>query len=145
MGFANWFKNNASEETDSQLDWLGSSQPLPETHRVDRVDVHHRFKAQIQKSGGSRGLYPRVIETETEELFGCDTDTLYNTVGGKPGNRDTLPPIAQDAYIHNEIDCTQQLKRQGRQPGNQRQRDRTIVNTVRERSKKNKRLWEWNQ
>ena len=47
--------------------------------------------------------------------------------------------------MHNEIDCTQQLKRQGRQPGNQGQRDRSIVHTVRERSKQNKRLWEWNQ
>ena len=145
MGFTDWFKNNASEQPDSQLDLLGNSKPLPPKQRVDRVDVHTDFKAEIMNNGGSDRAITDSIIAETEELFDCDIETLYRETGGTKGKRDTLPRSAQKAYMHNEIDCTQQLKRQGRQPGNQGQRDRTIVNTVRERSQQNKRLWEWNQ
>ena len=118
---------------------------MPEYHRVHRADVLDDFKAQLQKSGGSERIHAKAIEAETRELFGCDTTSLYKGVGGKEGDRDTLPRSAQKAYMHNEIDCTQQLKRQGRQPGTQRQRDHKIVNDVRKASRKNKRLWEWNQ
>ena len=123
MGFIDWFKNNASEETDSHLDLLGGSQPLPEKRRVDRTDVLKDFQAQIKESGGSQRAYPQAIAAETEELFGESIDSLYNGVGGKRGDRDTLPRSAQKAYMHNEIDCTQQLKRQGRQSGNQGERE----------------------
>ena len=145
MGFIDWFKNNASEETDSQLDLLGNSQPLARKQRVDRVDVHEDFKAEIAKNGGSDKAIRKSIAAETQELFGCETHDLYKAVGGKQGKRDTLPRSVQKAYMHNEIDCTQQLKQRGRPQGSQHQRDRTIVHTVRERSKQNKRLWEWNQ
>ena len=145
MGFLDWFKSESSEAPDSQLSLLGQSQSLPEKHRVDRAEVLQDFQDEIQKNGGSKRAYPLAIDAETRELFGCTTQELYQGVGGKLNNRDTLPRSAQKAYMHNEIDCTQQLKQRGRPQGSQGQRDRTIVHTVRERSKQNKRLWEWNQ
>ena len=118
---------------------------MPEKHRVDHADVVKDFRDQLKDSGGGPRIYEKAVDAKTRELFGGSVQELYEGVGGKTGDRNTLPHSAQNAYMHNEIDCTQQLKRQGRQPGNQGRRDRTIVNTVRERSKKNKRLWEWNR
>ena len=118
---------------------------MPEKHRVDRADVVKDFQAQLKDSGGGPRIYEKAVDAETRELFGGSVQELYEGVGGKKGDRDTLPHSAQKAYMHNEIDCTQQLKRQGRQPGNQRQRDLKIVNEVRETSRKNKSLWDWNQ
>ena len=145
MRFLDWLRNESNEEPNSQLSLLGNSQPLPEKHREDRADVVKKFHAQLKDSGGGPRIYRDAVEAETQELFGGSTQQLYRGVGGKEGDRDTLPPCAQHAYMHNELECTQRLKHQGPQQGNQRQRNHKIVNEVRKTSRKNKSLWDWNQ
>ena len=85
MGFTDWFKNNASEQPDSQLDLLGNSKPLPPKQRVDRVDVHTDFKAEIMNNGGSDRAITDSIIAETEELFDCNIEALYRETGGTKG------------------------------------------------------------
>lgn len=64
MGFINWLRNN-TDDSDSQLDLFGNSQPLTRHERVDSATVHRDFQQAIKDSGGSDKTYPRAVRAET--------------------------------------------------------------------------------
>ena len=131
MGFINWWQSNA-EETDSQLSLLGESQTLSRHQRVDSATVNKDFTKAIQNAGGSNRAYPRAVRAETQALFDCGVDELYEATGGKKGNRSTLPKEAQKAYMVSETLSAHRLNRmlQGYRQGSQRQQDNRVVETV---------------
>ena len=131
MGFINWWQSNA-EETDSQLSLLGESQMLSRHERVDSATVNKDFTKAIQNAGGSNRAYPRAVRAETQALFDCGVDELYEATGGKKGNRSTLPKEAQKAYMVSETLSAHRLNRtlQGDRQGSQRQKDDRVVETV---------------
>lgn len=108
MGFLNWWQNKAPE-TDSQLDLFGNSQELVQQERVDGAIVNKDFNKAIKDSGGSNTAYGRAVQAETQELFDCDVEQLYQETGGRKGDRSTLPKEAQKAYIVNETLSTHRL------------------------------------
>jgi hypothetical protein len=128
MGFLNWWQNNAPE-TDSQMDLFGNSQDLVQQERVDGAIVNKDFNRVIKDSGGSNSAYGRAVQAETQELFDCDVDQLYQETGGRKGDRSTLPKEAQKGYIVNETLSTHRLKDTDYQ-GSQRQKDNAIVEDV---------------
>ena len=133
MAFINWWQNN-KEETDSQLSLLGESQSLMRHERVDSATVNKDFTQAIQQAGGSSRAYPRAVRAETERLFDCTVDELYEETGGRKGDRSTLPKEAQKAYMVSETLASHRLKRnlEGNNQGVQRQRDAQIVETVKD-------------
>lgn len=69
--------------------------------RVDGATVNTEFRASVKNAGGSNRVYPRVVETETQELFDCSTDELCAGTGGKKGDRATLPTPAH-RFVHSQ-------------------------------------------
>lgn len=132
MGFINWWHDN-KEETSSQLSLLGDSEPLTRHERVDGATVNQDFTRAIDRAGGSHRAYPQAVRAETEELFDCGVDELYQATGGRKGDRSTLPKEAQKAYIVSETLSTHRLDRQVRENNrdSQRQKDDRVVETVR--------------
>jgi hypothetical protein len=95
------------------MDLLGHSQELaPQRNRVDGAIVFRRFTKSIKDNGGDQTAYRESIIAETRELFDCDVDELYKATGGKRNRRDTLPQVAQEAYMVNESLSAHQLERQ---------------------------------
>ncbi|MEP1075181.1 hypothetical protein NDI52_07215 [Leptolyngbya sp. PL-A3] len=133
MGFINWWQNN-QEETDSQLNLLGDSQPLTRHERVDSATVNKDFTKAIKEAGGSDRAYPRAVRAETEQLFGCGVDELYESTGGSKGDRSTLPKEAQKAYMVSETLSAHRLHEEvkGNNHGSQRQKDDRVVETVKD-------------
>lgn len=131
MGFINWWQSN-EEETDSQLSLLGDSQTLSRHERVDSATVNKDFTKAIKNAGGSSRAYPRAVRAETQELFDCGVDELYEATGGKKGDRSTLPREAQKAYMVSETVSTHRLNHdvQGNNHGSQRMKDERVVETV---------------
>jgi len=79
--------------------------------------------------------YPQIIEVETEELFGCNTNELYRETGGRKGDRSSLPKEAQTAYIANEIRAAHELNSASNSYGHEPdERHSQIVEQVRETS-----------
>lgn len=68
------------------------------------------FTQAIQDAGGSHRAYAKAIRAETQELFDCSVDELYEATGGKKGDRSTLPKEAQKAYMVSETLATHQLR-----------------------------------
>lgn len=56
----------------------------------------------MHDAGGDRRTYSKVVRAETQELFDCGVDELYEATGGRKGDRSTLPKEAQKAYMVNE-------------------------------------------
>lgn len=79
----------------------------------------------------------------TRELFDCSVDELYQETGGKKNNRSTLPKEAQKAYIVGETVATHDLNDAGQFQGNQDQVNRQVEGTVRDSSKKVRKLFPW--
>jgi len=68
---------------------------------------------------------------------------LYRETGGKRGDRTTLPAEAQKAYMVGETVATHDLKQAGKFDGNQQQVNRQIEGTVKDSSKKVRKLFPW--
>lgn len=84
MGFIDWFKNNASEQADSQLDLLGSSQPLPEKRRVDRTDILDELNLNRPRRLGFGSLYPALNRLEKKGLVSWRWgDEVYESGGAR--------------------------------------------------------------
>ena len=113
---------------------LGDSQPLTRRERVDSATINKDFTKAIQQAGGSSRAYPRAVRAETEELFDCGVDELYEETGGRKGDRATLPKEAQKAYMVNETISAHRLNHdvRGNNQGSQRQQDDQVVDTVRD-------------
>jgi len=144
MGFINWWQNN-QEETDSQLSLLGDSQPLTRHERVDSATVNKDFTKAIQEAGGSEKVYRRAIRAETEKLFDCGVDELYEATGGSKGDRSTLPKEAQKAYMVNETLSAHRLNEEvrGNNHGSQNQKDDRVVETVKDTATQVRRWLPW--
>ncbi len=145
MGFWDWWENKQDEDSSgSQLDIFGNSQNLSERQRLDGKIVHKDFQNAIKSSGGSQAAYPRAVQTETQELFDCNVKQLYNQLGGREGDRSTLPKDVQKAYAATEIRASYELKATSdsfsRHP---EQRDDQIVETVRESAKQTRKWLPW--
>jgi hypothetical protein len=128
------------------LDLLGESKELaPQRQRVDGATVFKRFTGAIKANGGNSEVYPQAVGAETEELFDCDVQELYQQTGGKLGRRDTLPQPAQEAYMVNESLSANQLDRQEGTIGGETQEEvnAQIVGTVREQSKQTRKWLPW--
>jgi len=128
MGFLSWWRNNAPEP-DSQLDLFGNSQDLAQSERVDGAIVNRDFNAAIRNAGGSGRCHGRAVQGETQELFDCDVDQLYEATGGRKGDRTTLPQDAQKAYMVNETISAHRLNGTDYE-GTQQQQDNAIVADV---------------
>ncbi|MEO0375701.1 MAG: hypothetical protein AAF329_13950 [Cyanobacteria bacterium P01_A01_bin.17] len=121
---------------------LGESQSLTRHERVDSATVNKDFTQAIQQAGGSGKAYPRAVRAETERLFDCSVDELYEETGGRKGDRSTLPKEAQKAYMVSETLAAHRLNQdlRGNTPGSQRQKDAQIVETVKDTAS-NVRKW----
>lgn len=119
---------------DSQLSLLGDSQPLTRHERVDGKTVFNDFTKAVKAAGGSNKAYPQAVRAETQALFDCGVDQLYEETGAKKGHRSTLPKEAQKAYMVSEALSTHQLNQElkGKNQGSQRQKDKRIVDNVQE-------------
>ncbi|HAG80307.1 MAG TPA: hypothetical protein DCL61_03835 [Cyanobacteria bacterium UBA12227] len=146
MGFLNWWQNNKPEE-DSQLTIFGDLEELKQHKRVDGATVNNEFKDSIKNAGGSDKAFPRSIEAETQELFNCTTNELYEKTGAKKGKRSTLPIPAQEAYIVNETLSKHRLNHEvaeeNKTRGSQRQKDDRIVETVRDTAENVRKWFPW--
>lgn len=144
MGFIDWFKNNKAE-TDSQLSLFGDSQPLQRRERVDSATVNKDFTKAIKQSGGSSRAYPKAVRAETQELFDCGVDELYEATGGKKGDRSTLPKDAQKAYMVSETLSTHRLNEAvgSQNLGTQRQKNERVVETVKDTAKTVRKWLPW--
>lgn len=144
MGFLNWFQDN-KEDSDSQMTLFGDSQPLTQHERVDGATVNKDFNKAIQDSGGSDRAYSRAIRAETQELFDCGVDELYEGTGGKKGDRSSLPKEAQKAYMASETLSTHRLNGDLKDTpsSSQKQRDDEIVETVRDTAEHVRRWLPW--
>ena len=144
MGFLNWFQSNESAEDSTQLDLLEDNQQLSKRRRVDGAIVNRDFRDAIHGSGGSQKAYPKAVIAETKELFGCELDELYQSTGGKKGNRGTLPEAAQKAYMASEIRATHELGRtEFYDCENPDQVDRKIISTTRAAAKETRKWLPW--
>jgi ubiquitin C-terminal hydrolase len=111
------------------MDLFGGSQALTPHQRVDGATVNQDFNKSIKRVGGSNNAYGRAVQAETQELFDCDVDQLYNATGGRKGDRSTLPKEVQKAYVVNESLSTHRLN--GTEyKGSQKQKDDAIVEDV---------------
>jgi hypothetical protein len=142
MGFLSWLKENP-ESNESQLDLLGSSQPLVKRERVDGAIVNKDFRAAIDVKGGSEEVYPRATDAITTELFDMRSKDLYRSVGGKPGRRETLPKEAQKAFIAAEIQATHAISGTELYSDDQDTIDACIVETSRAAGKKTRKWLPW--
>ncbi len=79
----------------------------------------------------------------TEELFGCQPEELYDGTGGKRGDRSTLPKEVQKAYIVGETVATHDLHSTTIKGSTQDEKNAEIADTVRQSSKKTRRLFPW--
>jgi hypothetical protein len=130
MGFLQWLAGQP-DESDSQMDLFGGSQALTPHERVDGATVNKDFTKAVKKAGGSNNTYGRAVQAETQELFDCDVDQLYEGTGGRKGDRSTLPKEAQKAYIASETLSTHRLN--GTEyKGSRAQKDDEIVEDVRD-------------
>lgn len=148
MGFLNFWKEEKPtyEEQAAQLDLSGYSQELtPKRKRVDGAIVNRRFNKSIKDNGGGPNAYPKAVLAETEELFGCDLNTLYRETGGKKGRRDTLPQPAQEAYMVNESITANELERHVGSLGGESQEevDAKIVGITRHQAKQTRKWLPW--
>lgn len=128
------------------MDLLGESKELaPQRKRVDGATVFKRFTGAIKANGGNDEAYPQVIGAETEELFDCDVQDLYQQTGAKLGRRDTLPQPAQEAYMVNESLSANELERQEGTIGGDSQEEVNdkITGVVREQSKQTRKWLPW--
>lgn len=79
----------------------------------------------------------------TRELFDCGTKELYDSTGGKPRDRSSLPHEAQKAYIVGETAATHDLKAMGQPSGDTYERDAQIEESVGQSSRKARKLFPW--
>lgn len=148
MAFIPWWKSEKDniEESASQLDLLSQSQELaPQRKRVDGAIVFKRFTKAIQENGGNDEAYQDAIQAETDELFGCTVQDLYQSTGGKRNRRDTLPQPAQEAYMVNESLSANELERQIGTIGGESQEEVNdkISGIVREQAKQTRKWLPW--
>jgi hypothetical protein len=124
---------------------LGDSQQLTRHERVDSATVNKDFTQAIQNAGGSSRAYPRAVRAETRELFDCGVDELYETTGGRKGDRSTLPKEAQKAYMVSETLSTHRLNQevQENNHGSQRQKDDRVVETAQDTATHVRRWLPW--
>jgi hypothetical protein len=96
----------------------------------------------VKDAGGSDRTYARAVRAETEELFDCGVDELYENTGAKKGDRTSLPKEAQKAYMVSETISAHRLNHDvsGENRGSQKQKDEAIVETVRDTAE-NVRKW----
>lgn len=106
---------------------IGSSQALTQHERVDSATVNKDFTQAIKQAGGSPRAFPRAVRAETQALFDCGVDELYEETGGRKGDRSTLPKEVQKAYMVSETLAAHRLNACG---GGKR--DQEIVETVRD-------------
>lgn len=91
----------------------------------------------MHDAGGDRRTYSKAIRVETQELFDCGVDELYEATGGRKGDRSTLPKEAQKAYMVSETLAGYRL-RELESPSlsaSEPRDDHQIVETVRDTSK----------
>lgn len=141
MGFLNWFQQQPSE-SDSQLDLFHSSQELTKHERVDGATVYKDFQqSMLDKKVSAEGRRKAVV-AETQELFDCTIDELYQGTGGKKGDRSSLPKEAQKAYLVNETIATHRIN-DSECSGSQKQRDDQVIETVRGTAEHTRRWFPW--
>ena len=122
-----------------------SSAEITPHQRVDGATVYKDFTKSVKESGGSDRAIPRAVQAETQELFDCNVNELYEETGGKVGDRTSLPTEAQKAYMVNETLSKHVLDHEvkGTQTGNQKQKDETIVEVVKEVAKETRKWFPW--
>jgi hypothetical protein len=144
MGFLSWWADNKSEESATQLDLLDKSQAItPQRKRVDGATVNQRFNKAIRDCGGGKLAHRDSVIAETQELFDCSVRELYQKVGGKVGDRSTLPVEAQEAYIVSEALAAHDLyaSQESDQSQSQEESDARIVETVRVTARDVRKRW----
>ncbi|MBD2261249.1 hypothetical protein [Pseudanabaena sp. FACHB-2040] len=137
MGFLQWFREN-QEDAASQLALpLGNGNELEPQAQHDyqaitqRKHIRDQYEATIQEKMGSGKLRQdpvlgQATEAMTREIFGCGVSDLYKETGSKPKQRNTLPPVAQNAYMVGESFATDALENSDIQ-GSKDQRRQQIV------------------
>jgi hypothetical protein len=119
-----------------------SSAEITPHQRVDGATVYKDFTKSVKEAGGSDRAIPRAVQAETQELFACNVNELYEETGGKVGDRASLPTEAQKAYMVNET-LSKYVLDKGTQTGNQKQTDETIVEVVKEVARETRKWFPW--
>lgn len=148
MGFLNFWREEKTnyEEQASQLELSGRSQELtPKRKRVDGAIVNRRFNKAIHENGGRGQVFADAVIAETDELFSCGVNELYQATGGKRGDRSSLPQPAQEAYMVNESLTAHELERMVGTLGGEDQDEVNgrIVGIVRQEAKQTRKRLPW--
>ncbi len=132
------------------MDLFGNSKELLKHERVDTATVYKDFQqSMIDKAVSPEGRR-RAAAAETQTLFDCTIDELYEGTGGKKGVseapptevRSSLPKEAQKAYMVNEVISTNRIK-ESQFGGNQKHRDDQVVETVQETAQQTRKWFPW--
>jgi hypothetical protein len=111
--------------------------------RVDGASVRKDFTKAIQEKGGDGRGQAKATEAMSQGLFGCRTKQVYEVTGGKSGDRSTLPPEVQKAYLVGETVATHAIRDKD-YAGSQEEINDGIAETVEETTFGIARLFPWN-
>lgn len=92
-----WLDRWKEQPKDTQLDLLGEDQALVQQQRLTGAISNKLLAKEVKQRGGTKKTHAAINAIVTQEMLGCDTEQLYETTGGRPGHRDTLPLEAQEA------------------------------------------------
>lgn len=122
MGFLSWYERNKDKAAiQKQLDLGIEGGELSQAQHdqlvlEDRKHLTKQYTHQIQQVVGAKSgresarTYKAANAALTETLFDCTIDDLYEATGSKRGDRDSLPPSAQQAYFQAESFACEDLK-----------------------------------
>lgn len=139
-------RQQSDDSQEQQLDLgifpqLSPQQPVKkqiETLRTQRVDTRQAFtKALVNKRADGEGV-SAATDAMYKEAFGKNTRELYETHGGKKGNRDTLPEEVQEQLIVHEILNKQRVSKHDVKGNSQDEVNDELTDVVAEQTRQNK-------
>lgn len=151
MGFFNWYKEQQEQLKQSEpeqqtldLGFTVSSQKPVKKVRVDGIKARDDLEEAIANKGGNRQCQRQVVEIQTQLVFGCSVDEIYEGSGGKKGNRSTLPDEVQKAYITSDTVTAHAINSLPEASGTQEQDNKLIKEQTREVNQKLAGFFPWN-
>jgi hypothetical protein len=124
------------------MDLFGGSQALTPHERVDGAIVNRDLNKTIKNKGGSKDVYAKSAEALSRELFDVGSEELYERTGGRKNDRSSLPKPAQKAFMVGEIKADLDLQQKDIK-GEPVQRNKEIVDSVRESGKEARKWFPW--
>lgn len=120
-----------------------NSQKPVKKERIDGIKARKDLASAVKNKGGDGECQARVVDIQTEQMFGCDLDTLYEGTGGKKGDRSTLPAEAQKAYQASDSVTAHAINNMPTQKGTQEAKNSKILKKTEQVNKKLSGFFPW--